>query len=221
MSVAKRLRIAVTRTPGTPAAFDRRAQESAAPGVRTMAFAGYAQRLAAVLVQSTWHAVADLAEDLLALWKSGGTLFICGNGGSAGNAIHLANDFLYGIAKDSGLGMRVQALSANASVLTCLANDMGYDQIFSAQLAVQGRKGDILLAFSGSGNSSNIVRALEKAKAMSLKSYAVLGYGGGQCKALADVPIHFAVDDMQIAEDMQLVIGHMLMQWLAVRGAQP
>ncbi len=221
MSVAKRLRIAVPRAVDRPVAFDRRAVETLTPDARTISFADYAKRLATVLTQSTWSAVADLAEDLLALWKHGGTLFICGNGGSAGNAIHLANDFLYGIAKESGLGMRVQALSANSSVLTCLANDIGYDQIFSAQLAVQGRKDDILLAFSGSGNSSNIVRALEKARTMSIKTYAVLGYGGGQCKTLADVPIHFAVDDMQIAEDVQLIIGHMLMQWLAVRGAQP
>lgn len=221
MSAAKRLRVAVPRTADTPVAFDRRSAETLAPDARTISFADYAKRLATVLTQSTWSAVADLAEDLLALWKRGGTLFICGNGGSAGNAIHLANDFLYGIAKESGLGMRVQALSANSSVLTCLANDIGYDQIFSAQLAVQGRKDDILLAFSGSGNSSNIVRALKKARTMSIKTYAVLGYGGGQCKTLADVPIHFAVDDMQIAEDVQLIIGHMLMQWLAVRGAQP
>ncbi|MFN0313429.1 MAG: SIS domain-containing protein [Burkholderiales bacterium] len=221
MSAAKRLRVAVDRTAGTPVAFDRRTVESPAPDARTISFAAYAQRLAEVLVKSSWSAVADLAEDLLALWKRGGTLFICGNGGSAGNAIHLANDFLYGIAKTSGLGMRVQALSANASVLTCLANDMGYEHIFSAQLAVQARKDDILLAFSGSGNSSNIVRALEQARDMSVKTYAVLGYGGGECKGLADVPIHFAVDDMQISEDMQLVIGHMLMQWLSQRGAQP
>lgn len=220
MSVAKRLRVAVPRTLETPVAFERRAREGVATDGRTLAFADYANRLARVLSQSSWSAVADLAEDLHALWKRGGTLFICGNGGSAGNAIHLANDFLYGIAKKTGMGMRVQALSANSSVLTCLANDVGYDQIFCAQLAVQGREGDILLAFSGSGNSRNIVRAVEQAKRMSIKSYAVLGYGGGECKRLADVPIHFAVDDMQIAEDMQLIIGHMLMQWLAARGVE-
>ena len=76
------------------------------------------------------------------------------------------------------------------------------------------RAGDVLVVFSGSGNSPNIVKALEEAKTIGMTSYALLGYSGGKAKALADVPIHFAIDDMQIAEDAQMVIGHMLMQWL-------
>jgi D-sedoheptulose 7-phosphate isomerase len=146
-------------------------------------------------------------------------VFLCGNGGSAANAIHLANDFLYGVSKTLGSGLRVTALPANASVLTCLANDLGYDAIFSAQLAVQARRGDMLIVLSGSGNSPNILKALEHAKSMSVKTYAILGYSGGKAKAMADVPIHFAVDDMQISEDLQLIVGHMLMQYLyAQRG---
>jgi len=108
----------------------------------------------------------------------------------------------------------VHALPANTAVLTCLANDEGYDSIFSLQLAVQARAGDLLIALSGSGNSPNILKALEQAKKMQVRTFAVLGYSGGKAKAMADVPIHFAVDDMQIAEDMQLVVGHMIMQWL-------
>jgi len=177
-------------------------------------FAGYAARLSAIMAQADWSAVAILAADLHRCWREGRSVFICGNGGSAGNAIHLANDYLYGIAKDSGLGMRVQALAANASVLTCLANDVGYDAVFSSQLAVQGRAGDVLLVFSGSGNSPNVVRAIEQAQAMGIKSYAVLGFSGGICKETADVPIHFAIEDMQISEDLQLVVGYMIMQWL-------
>ena len=141
-------------------------------------------------------------------------MFFCGNGGSAGNAIHLANDFLYGIAKKTGGGMRVHALSANAAVMTCLGNDVGYDRIFSEQLAVQAQAGDLLVALSGSGNSPNIVSVIEQAKGMGVKSYAILGYSGGKCKEISDVAIHFPVSDMQIAEDMQLVVGHMLMQRL-------
>lgn len=215
MSENRRLRVAVPRARVTPVSFDRRGRARTQPTARTASFFAYARRLAEVLTESDWDAVATLAEDLHDLWRRGGTLFICGNGGSAGNAIHLANDFLYGIAKQTGQGMRVQALSANASVLTCLANDIGYERIFSAQLAVQGRAGDRLLAFSGSGNSANIVRVLETARELDIRSYALLGYGGGKARSLADVPIHFAVDDMQLAEDMQLIVGHMLMQWLA------
>ncbi len=161
-----------------------------------------------------WSGVAELAREMRDCWSDGRQVFLCGNGGSAGNAIHLANDFLYGIAKRTGGGMRVHALSANPAVMTCLANDLSYERIFAEQLAVQGRGNDLLIALSGSGNSANIVSALEQAKSMNIRSCAVLGYSGGRSRTLADIVIHFPVDDMQLAEDMQLVVGHMLMQWL-------
>jgi D-sedoheptulose 7-phosphate isomerase len=172
------------------------------------------------LAAAEWSGVAQLAADIHDCWVQKKQAFFCGNGGSAGNAIHLANDFLYGIAKRPGGGLRVNALSANPAVITCLANDIGYDRIYSEQLSVLANPGDLLVVLSGSGNSPNIVAALEKAKAMKVKSYAILGFTGGRCKELADVPIHFAVDDMQISEDLQLVVGHMLMQWLYVNRPQ-
>lgn len=184
------------------------------PGMNVEFFAGYSARLQNVLATADWSGVALLAKDMLKCWQTKHRVFLCGNGGSAGNAIHLANDFLYGIAKRSGAGMKVMALTANSAVVTCLGNDLGYEQIFSEQLAVQAQAGDLLIALSGSGNSSNVVRALEQARSMQVKSYAVLGYDGGRCKDIADVAIHFPVDDMQIAEDLQLIVGHMLMQYL-------
>lgn len=180
-------------------------------------FSGYADRLGRVLASSEWSGVACLAQDMRSAWAGGHQVFLCGNGGSAGNAVHLANDFVYGVAKRTGGGIRALALSANSAVMTCLANDVGYDRIYCEQLAVQGREGDLLIVLSGSGNSPNIVSVLERARAMNIKSYAILGYSGGQSKLLADVAIHFPVDDMQIAEDMQLIVGHMLMQWLYER----
>lgn len=177
-------------------------------------FIDYASRLQASLSNAEWSGVAQLASDIHECWLKKRQVFLCGNGGSAGNAIHLANDFLYGIAKQSGGGIRVNALSANSAVITCLANDIGYDRIYSEQLSVMGNPGDLLIALSGSGNSPNIIAALEQAKTMKIKSYAILGFTGGRCKELADVPIHFPIDDMQISEDLQLVVGHMLMQWL-------
>ena len=177
-------------------------------------FADYANRLQASLAAAEWSGVAELAADIHDCWLQKRQVFFCGNGGSAGNAIHLANDFLYGIAKSPGGGLRVNALSANPAVITCLANDIGYDRIYSEQLSVLANPGDLLVVLSGSGNSPNIVAALEQAKHMKVKSYAILGFTGGRCKQLADVPIHFPVEDMQISEDLQLVVGHMLMQWL-------
>ena len=177
-------------------------------------FNGYSERLSAVLKASDWSGVSQLAEDMYSAWLNGKQVFFCGNGGSAGNAVHLANDYIYGVAKRTGGGIRAVALAANPAVMTCLANDVGYEHIFSEQLAVLANEGDLLVALSGSGNSPNILRVLAQSNAMGVKSYAILGFSGGKAKEIADVAIHFPVDDMQIAEDLQLVVGHMLMQWL-------
>ena len=174
----------------------------------------YLRRLESASQQIPLEAVEQLASALLECWRERRQFFIFGNGGSAGNAIHLANDYLYGISRVTGHALRVHALPANSAVLTCLANDEGYEHIFAHQLAVLAQPGDVALAFSGSGNSPNILRALETCKSRGVRSFAVLGYSGGKAKDLADVPIHVAIDDMQISEDLQLVVGHMLMQWL-------
>jgi D-sedoheptulose 7-phosphate isomerase len=161
-----------------------------------------------------WDKVGLLANALLDAWKHKRQVFIFGNGGSAGNAIHLANDFVFGISKKFGSGLRIHALPANTSVITCLANDIGYESIFEYQLGLMSDPGDVVIALSGSGNSPNIVRALEYAKKAQLQSFAILGYSGGKSLNLANTPIHIPVNDMQIAEDLQIIIGHMLMQHL-------
>lgn len=182
------------------------------PSVDT--FSNYAQRLSLLLKDYEWSNVALLGQDMLRAWKEGRQVFFCGNGGSAGNAIHLANDFVYGVAKKTGGGIKALSLSANSAVVTCLANDVGYDYIYSEQLAVQGQRGDLLIALSGSGNSKNIVNVIKQANLIGIKSCAILGFDGGESKKIADLSIHFPINDMQISEDMQLVVGHMLMQYL-------
>lgn len=177
-------------------------------------FGDYSNRLQLTLSSSDWSSVEKLAHEMMRCWKEHCQVFICGNGGSAGNAIHLANDFLYGVAKKNGGGLKVNALSANSAVLTCLANDIGYEYIYSEQIAVLSKPGDLLIALSGSGNSKNIINAIEEANKLGLITSAILGFSGGVCKKIASIPIHFPVDDMQIAEDMQLIVGHMLMQWM-------
>lgn len=185
------------------------------PSGAVSGFRDYAKRLDATLALTDWDAVGALAEDLRGCWREGRQVFICGNGGSAANALHIANDLLYGVAKKGGRGLRIQALPSNVSVLTCLANDQGYPSIFALQLANFADPGDLLIVLSGSGNSPNILAVLDEARRMDVRSWAVLGYSGGQAKQSADNALHFAVDDMQIAEDLQLIVGHMLMQWLS------
>jgi len=177
-------------------------------------FSNYANNLTSVLESSDWSTVSKLAEDLFSCWQSGNQVFLCGNGGSSGNASHLANDFIYGIAKSKGQGLKAISLNDNNSIITCLANDVGYDSIFSEQLAVLANPNDIIITLSGSGNSANIVSVINEARELGVKSYSILGFDGGKCKKIADHPIHFQINDMQISEDLQLIVGHMLMKSL-------
>jgi D-sedoheptulose 7-phosphate isomerase len=181
----------------------------------------YGARTREVIEAADLSGVEALARDLADCWRTGRQVFLCGNGGSGANAVHIANDFLYAVSKTPGSGLRVHALPANISVITCLANDEGYDEVFALQLAVLARAGDLLIALSGSGNSPNILNAIERAKGLGVRSYAILGYSGGKAKAMADVPIHFAVDDMQISEDLQMMVAHMIMQWLGTNRPLP
>ena len=174
----------------------------------------YSSNLISVLERQDWTNVESLAQDIYRAWVDGKNLFLCGNGGSAGNASHLANDFIYGVAKSKGEGIKAISLNDNVSVVTCLANDVGYDSIFSEQLAVLAKPNDLLITLSGSGNSSNIISVINEAKILGVKSYAILGFDGGECRKIVNHPIHFKVNDMQLAEDLQLIVGHMLMKWL-------
>lgn len=177
-------------------------------------FDDYLERLKASFDLIPQDTVQKLGEALLLAWKEKRQVFIFGNGGSAGNAIHLANDYLYGISRQLGNALRAHALSANSAVLTCLANDEGYDGIFFRQLAVLANPGDLAIALSGSGNSPNILRALEYCRDNEIESFAILGFSGGKARLLADHAIHIPVEDMQISEDLQIVVGHLTMQWL-------
>ncbi len=174
----------------------------------------YRQAFDAALGMPAMDVVPTLGAALRDAWRERRTIYLCGNGGSAGNANHLANDFLYGAGVAHGGGLKVESLSANPAVLTCLANDLGYENVYAEQLRVKAERGDVLIVLSGSGESLNVVRALEVGAAKGMTTFAILGFSGGRCKALAQHPIHFAVDDMQIAEDLQMAVGHICMQWL-------
>ena len=169
----------------------------------------YKKNLTKIIDSIDFSEINSLSEKILKIWSEKKKLFICGNGGSAGNAIHIANDMIYGIGNGNTPGLDVEALSANSSVITCLANDTGYENIFSKQIEAKGKKGDLLICLSGSGNSKNIIQAIKKAKILEIDTFGILGYTGGEAKKLLDNSIHTKIDDMQISEDMQLIIMHM------------
>ena len=177
-------------------------------------FSDYSNELSRVMAESDWSGVLKLSQILLRAKQEKSRVFLCGNGGSAANAIHIANDLVYAVAEQTGAGVDAVALSANPAILTCLGNDVGYENIYSEQLAVSGKEGDVLIVFSGSGNSINIINAIETAHKLKMQTVAVLGFDGGKCRNLVQLPIHFEIDDMQISEDIQLTVGHMVMKWL-------
>ncbi len=181
-------------------------------------FHAYAQKIAQVLASYDWSQLEPLAQAIHKRWQNGKRVFLCGNGGSAANATHLANDFIYG-ARPQGKAIRAISLTDNASILTCLANDTSYENVFAHQLETHADAGDLLLALSGSGNSPNVVAALQKARELGVETAAILGFDGGECKGLADIPIHFEIDDMQIAEDLQQTVGHILTRHLRAKMA--
>jgi len=157
-------------------------------------------------------AVVIILEELTRVENAGRKIFLCGNGGSGANALHIENDISIGIQKISGFKLSVETLGANLAVSTALANDYSYDEIFARQLALKAKAGDLLIAYSGSGNSANILTVLKEAKKMGVRSCAVLGFDGGEALKIADVPIHFPINDMQIAEDLQLILGHLILK---------
>src|SRR5260370_25660720 len=116
----------------------------------------YTGKLARAMAMDAMQQIPILATALRDAWKAGRNIYLCGNGGSAGNAIHMANDFLYGAGTKMGIGMRVEALSANAAVITCFANDLGYHHIFSQHLRVKGDRGDVLGFLSGQRHSPRL-----------------------------------------------------------------
>ena len=174
----------------------------------------YLDRLKIILDQINPNIISDIVDTLEQTLVEKSRIYIIGNGGSSATASHMVNDLGSGLRRRDIINFDVLSLGDNSPVVTAIANDIGYERIYSEQLSVMANPDDVLIVLSGSGNSPNIVAALEQAKAMNVKSYAILGFSGGRSKQLADVPIHFSVDDMQISEDLQLVVGHMLMQWL-------
>ncbi len=169
----------------------------------------YRERLGRALVSLDWTAVEKLAATIWSTMsgRDGTSVYLIGNGGSAANASHLANDLRL-------VAIRAHALAADGATLTCLANDCGYDTVFMLQLALLAQPGDVLIALSGSGNSPNVLRAIEHANRSQMRSFAIVGYDGGQAKTLAQTAIHAKIDDMQVCEDIQLVVGHTIMQWI-------
>ena len=139
------------------------------------------------------------------------SIYIFGNGGSAATASHYQNDFNKGVSEHTKKKFRFQCLNDNVATMMAIANDISYDDIFSFQLEGRLQPGDVVFAISGSGNSRNVLKAVEYAKAQGNKVIGATGYDGGRLKELADVSLHVPVNSMQITEDLHMVFDHLMM----------
>ena len=144
-----------------------------------------------------------------------GSVYICGNGGSAATASHFCCDFNKGVSGEEDRNTNFICLSDNTPTITAIANDISYDEIFSFQLKNRLKEKDILFVISGSGNSKNIVRAMEIAKHNGNKIIGLCGYSGGKVKEMADICLHVNIDNMQIVEDIHMLLDHCMMYILA------
>ncbi|MBT3566490.1 MAG: SIS domain-containing protein [Porticoccus sp.] len=152
-----------------------------------------------------------LAQSLL----NGGTVFWCGNGGSASDSQHMAAE-LVGRFKRNRRPLRSMALNADTSVLTCVANDFSYENIFSRQLEAHGRSGDILVGISTSGQSENILKALKTAKDMGIATIGLLGKGGGDALVQVDHALVVPSDTTARIQESHILIGHILCELIEI-----
>lgn len=171
----------------------------------------YYARLTNTIAQLDIEALNQAMNVLYDAYQKGHTIYTCGNGGSASTASHLANDFNKGISYDLKKKWHVVCLNDNVATLMAIANDDSYDKVFAKQLEGNITSDDILLAISGSGNSKNIVAAVEEAKRVGATVLGMTGYSGGKLYQMSDVRLHVPLDDMQIAEDIHLTFNHMMM----------
>ena len=147
-------------------------------------------------------------------YTSSKTVFACGNGGSASISNHLVCDHMKGVQTDTQVLPRVSSLSSNIEVITAIANDVAYADVFAFQLRSLASAGDVLITISSSGDSENVVRAAQWAKANGVSVIAMTGFAGGRTAQLADVNLHVAGDNYGVIEDAHQALMHILAQYL-------
>ena len=151
---------------------------------------------------------------LIKAYECGSRAFSCGNGGSASIANHMQCDHVKGVRTATDLTPRVQSLSANVELVTAIANDLGYENIFVYQLQSQAEPGDVLVAVSSSGRSPNIIQALTWARDHGLRTIAVTGFDGGVSRRVAEVSIHVECTNYGVVEDLHQAVMHALAQYV-------
>jgi D-sedoheptulose 7-phosphate isomerase len=183
----------------------------------------YLVRLQTELGRADLSKIRRLADLIYEAWQSGQNVFIFGNGGSGAAASHLCEDLNKSALRDEDLRdesmrrLRVMSLTDNTSWITATGNDLGFDQIFIQQLMHFGKTGDVAVAISGSGNSRNVLVAVEWANRHGLTTFGLTGYDGGKLKDVQQDGIHIELADMGMVESLHLAIGHWVVDDLHAR----
>ena len=175
----------------------------------------YLKYLSNVLDKIDLDEIEIFTKTLLNARDKGATIFFAGNGGSAATASHFANDIAIG-TNDYQKPFRVISLTDNVATLTALGNDFGYDEIFVRQLRVLGKKGDLLICISASGNSKNLINAFQYAKSVGIKTVALTAFDGGKIKSMADEGVHVPTEFKEYgpAEDAHMILDHLVSAYL-------
>jgi len=178
---------------------------------RALGYLDAAAQAMASLTEACLDDILAAAEILVASFRAGGALLICGNGGSAADAQHLATEFVSTLTLDHPRPpMRAIALTTDSSALTAIANDFGVERMFARQVEAIGRSGDVLLAISTSGNSANVLAAAEAAAARGLGVIALTGASGGALAPMADVAIRVPSTETGHIQECHLAIEQLL-----------
>lgn len=181
-----------------------------------VAFANaYLEYLTTVLAGIDRNEIGQFIETLLDARERGATVFFIGNGGSAATSTHFANDIAIG-SNSYEKPFRALSLTDNNAIITAVGNDFGYNDIFSRQLQVLGKPGDVLVAISASGNSPNLLAAFDYAKTAGIRTVAITAFDGGKMKPAADQGVHVptAPKEYGPAEDAHMILDHLVGAYL-------
>jgi len=184
-----------------------------------MDIAKYLQAVQATINNLDPEVIASFATHLENAYNSNQSIYVIGNGGSAANASHFAQDLAKGIFFDAPVAKTMKAISLtdNIAHITAIANDTGYQNIFSAQLNTYAQDSDVLICISGSGNSENIVEAVKAAKQKNMFVIGVTGFDGGQLKTMANFSVHVPLHEMCTVESIHSIIFHLIVLELRER----
>lgn len=171
---------------------------------------GYFERLTECIARVPMRQVQALGEILFRAYTHDKQVFVVGNGGSAATASHMAADIAKNTLSPNMRRFRIMSLTDNAPLLTALSNDFGYERVFAEQLTNLIRPGDVLVTISGSGRSANVLEAMRCARSRAATNVALLGFDGGEARALADDYVLVPSDDYGVIEDIHMILVHAL-----------